>query len=56
MAALYDGSNPPLEALGVSAKFYATGRVADGRYHVALQPPCDCGGLAPARVLGAARG
>ena len=38
MAALYDGSNPPLEALGVSAKF-SNGKSATARYYVALELP-----------------
>ena len=32
----------PMEALGVSAKFFRDGTALTKRYHVALQPPCDC--------------
>lgn len=32
----------PMEALGVSAKFFQDGTALTKRYHVALQPPCDC--------------
>mmetsp|Transcript_10575 Transcript_10575/g.28788 ORF Transcript_10575/g.28788 Transcript_10575/m.28788 type:complete len:770 (+) Transcript_10575:172-2481(+) len=32
----------PMEALGVSAKFFEDGTALTKRYHVALQPPCDC--------------
>mmetsp|Transcript_6970 Transcript_6970/g.21843 ORF Transcript_6970/g.21843 Transcript_6970/m.21843 type:complete len:901 (+) Transcript_6970:159-2861(+) len=32
----------PMEALGVSAKFFEDGTALTRRYHVALQPPCDC--------------
>ena len=32
LAALYDGADPPLEALGVSAKF-SNGKAATARYH-----------------------
>ena len=31
-----------MEALGVSAKFFEDGTALTKRYHVALQPPCDC--------------
>mmetsp|Transcript_7920 Transcript_7920/g.22214 ORF Transcript_7920/g.22214 Transcript_7920/m.22214 type:complete len:903 (+) Transcript_7920:55-2763(+) len=32
----------PMEALGVSAKFFEDGTALTKRYHVALSPPCDC--------------
>ena len=51
---LFDGQ-PPAEAVGVSAKFYASGRVVADRYHVALQPPCDCWALDRDSVSAAAR-
>ena len=44
MAALYDGSNPPLEALGVSAKFY-NGSTATARYYAMLELPGSGGHL-----------
>jgi hypothetical protein len=52
--ALFEGQ-VPLEAVGTSAKFYASGEVHRARYHVALQPPCDCWALARADVIRSAR-
>ena len=45
MAALYDGSNPPLEALGVSAKLFSNGKAATARYHTMLELPGSGGHL-----------
>ena len=39
LAALYDGADPPLEALGVSAKLFSNGKAATARYYVALELP-----------------
>ena len=39
---LFGEGHAPMEALGVSAKFFQDGRSLTKRYHVALQPPCDC--------------
>ena len=44
MAALYDGADPPLEALGVSAKF-SNGKAATARYHTMLELPGSGGHL-----------
>ena len=38
----------------MSAKFRADGTALTSRYHVALQPPCECWGLDPEDVLVAA--
>ena len=48
------GGEVPLEAVGVSAKVRG-GDVSAGRYHVALQPPCDCWTFGPEAVAAAAR-
>ena len=42
LEALFGEGHAPMEALGVSAKFFEDGRSLTKRYHVALQPPCDC--------------
>ena len=39
---LFGEGHAPMEALGVSAKFFEDGTALTQRYHVALQPPCDC--------------
>ncbi len=39
---LFGEGHAPMEALGVSAKFFQDGTALTKRYHVALQPPCDC--------------
>jgi len=39
---LFGDGHAPMEALGVSAKFFEDGTALTRRYHVALQPPCDC--------------
>ena len=39
---LFGAGHAPMEALSVSAKFFADGTALTQRYHVALQPPCDC--------------
>ena len=44
MAALYDGADPPLEALDVSAKFY-NGSTATARYYAMLELPGSGGHL-----------
>ena len=44
LAALYDGADPPLETLGVSAKF-SNGKAATARYYVALELPGSGGHL-----------
>ena len=41
----------PMEALGVSAKFLEDGTALTKRYHVALQPPCDCWTFGRAAVI-----
>ena len=41
----------PMEALGVSAKFFEDGTALTKRYHVALQPPCDCWTFGRAAVI-----
>ena len=41
----------PMEALGVSAKFLEDGTALTKRYHVALQPPCDCWTFGRAAVV-----
>ena len=42
LEALFGEGHAPMEALGVSAKFFEDGTALTKRYHVALQPPCDC--------------
>ena len=42
LEALFGEGHAPMEALGVSAKFFEDGTALTQRYHVALQPPCDC--------------
>ena len=42
LEALFGKGHAPMEALGVSAKFFQDGTALTKRYHVALQPPCDC--------------
>ena len=42
LEALFGEGHAPMEALGVSAKFLEDGTALTKRYHVALQPPCDC--------------
>ena len=49
------GGEVPLEAVGTSAKFYASGQVNQARYHIALHPPCDCWALDRADVIRSAR-
>ena len=39
---LFGEGHAPMEALGVSAKFFEDGTALTKRYHVALSPPCDC--------------
>mmetsp|Transcript_7924 Transcript_7924/g.22241 ORF Transcript_7924/g.22241 Transcript_7924/m.22241 type:complete len:1014 (+) Transcript_7924:55-3096(+) len=56
LEALFGEGHAPMEALGVSAKFFEDGRSLTKRYHVALQPPCDCWTFGRAAVVEQARG
>jgi hypothetical protein len=51
LEALFGKGHAPMEALGVSAKFFQDGTALTKRYHVALQPPCDCWTFGRAAVV-----
>ena len=53
---LFGEGHAPMEALGVSAKFFEDGTALTKRYHVALSPPCDCWTFGREAVVEQARG
>ena len=56
LEALFGEGHAPMEALGVSAKFFEDGTALTKRYHVALSPPCDCWTFGREAVVEQARG